>query len=113
MIKNKKSQVVTEFFLNYGWAILASIIAIAILMYLGVFSPNYSPKCYEDYAKAFCKKMDKSFINGSILRQFSGTNFKCGDNQFLDEKQRLTGSRDSSETYYFIDSEINDCKNRK
>jgi hypothetical protein len=37
---NKKGQAALEFLMTYGWAILAAIIAIGILAYMGVFSPK-------------------------------------------------------------------------
>lgn len=36
----KKGQLAMEFLMTYGWAILASIIAIGVLAYFGVFSPS-------------------------------------------------------------------------
>ena len=37
---NKKGQAAMEFLMTYGWAILAAIIAIGVLAYLGVFTPG-------------------------------------------------------------------------
>ena len=36
----KKGQAAMEFLMTYGWAILAAIIAISVLVYFGVFSPD-------------------------------------------------------------------------
>ena len=41
----KRGQAAMEFLMTYGWAILAAIIAIAVLAYFGVFSPErYVPE---------------------------------------------------------------------
>ena len=40
--EDKKAQAALEFLMTYGWAILAAIIAIGILAYMGVFSPKPS-----------------------------------------------------------------------
>ncbi len=45
---NKKSQAAMEFLMTYGWAILAAIIAIGVLAYMGVFSP-LNPNNYQIY----------------------------------------------------------------
>lgn len=37
---DKKGQAAMEFLMTYGWAILAAIIAIGVLAYYGVFSPE-------------------------------------------------------------------------
>lgn len=39
---NKKGQAAMEFLMTYGWAILAAVIAIGVLAYFGVFSPQNS-----------------------------------------------------------------------
>lgn len=36
----KKGQAAMEFLMTYGWAILAAVIAIGVLAYFGVFSPQ-------------------------------------------------------------------------
>jgi len=36
----KKGQAAMEFLMTYGWAILAAVIAIGVLIYFGVFSPS-------------------------------------------------------------------------
>jgi len=41
--RKRKGQAAMEFLMTYGWAILASITAIGILAYTGIFSPNLSP----------------------------------------------------------------------
>jgi uncharacterized protein (UPF0333 family) len=43
-MKNK-GQAAMEFLMTYGWAILAAVIAIGALAYLGVFSPETSDYC--------------------------------------------------------------------
>ena len=44
---NKKSQAALEFLMTYGWAILVVLVAIAVLSYFGVLSPNnfFPDKC--------------------------------------------------------------------
>ncbi len=37
---NKKGQAAMEFIMTYGWAILAAVIAIGVLAYMGIFSPG-------------------------------------------------------------------------
>jgi hypothetical protein len=37
---NRKGQAAMEFLMTYGWAILAAVIAIGVLSYMGVFSPG-------------------------------------------------------------------------
>ena len=51
-MKTKKSilEEITEFILVYGWAILATITAIAVLVYFGVYSPN------QDFVKNITKE---------------------------------------------------------
>jgi hypothetical protein len=39
-MNQKKGQAAMEFLMTYGWAILAAIIAIGVLAYIGVFSPS-------------------------------------------------------------------------
>lgn len=36
----KRGQAAMEFLMTYGWAILAAVIAIGVLVYFGVFSPS-------------------------------------------------------------------------
>ena len=36
----RKGQAAMEFLMTYGWAILAAVIAIGVLVYFGVFSPS-------------------------------------------------------------------------
>ena len=37
---DKKGQAAMEFLMTYGWAILAAVIAVGVLAYYGVFSPD-------------------------------------------------------------------------
>ncbi|MBT4136185.1 hypothetical protein HOD75_01805 [archaeon] len=37
---DKKAQAAMEFMMTYGWAILAAVIAIGVLGYMGVFTPG-------------------------------------------------------------------------
>lgn len=46
---------IIEFLMIYGWAILAAVIAIGILAYFGVFSPNPSGYDYKCLADKLCK----------------------------------------------------------
>jgi uncharacterized protein (UPF0333 family) len=39
-MENKRGQAAMEFLMTYGWAILAAVIAIGVLWYMGVFSPD-------------------------------------------------------------------------
>ncbi len=42
---DKRGQAAMEFLMTYGWAILAALIAIGVLIYFGVFSPGrYFPE---------------------------------------------------------------------
>jgi hypothetical protein len=57
-VKFKKSQVVMEFLMTYGWAILVVLIAIGALAYFDVFTP-------EKFTKKICT------CNGSDIRENS------------------------------------------
>jgi hypothetical protein len=39
-MKMKRGQAAMEFLMTYGWAILIMLVVIAVLFYLGIFSPN-------------------------------------------------------------------------
>lgn len=65
-MKNKKGEsMAMEFLMTYGWAILASIIAIGVLAYFGVFTPGkYIPEEPIDYHnnwKIFCEQYDQTY----------------------------------------------------
>lgn len=45
MIGKKKGQAAMEYLMTYGWAILVIIIVLALLLYLGVFTPSLPEVC--------------------------------------------------------------------
>jgi len=45
MITNKKGQNAIEFLTMYGWALLALLVAIVVLFYMGIFSPQRPNSC--------------------------------------------------------------------
>lgn len=71
-IQAKKGQAAMEFIFTYGWAILAAIIAIGVLAYFGVFSPqSYQPQksTEETFCNSYNLIYDESIPNSCILIQ--------------------------------------------
>lgn len=61
---DKRGQAIIEFFLTYGWAILAAVIAIGVLAYFGVFSPgNQTEESYNKYCSTFCEHYNMTCDN--------------------------------------------------
>jgi len=61
----KKGQAAMEFLMTYGWAILAAVIAIGVLVYFGVFSPSrLVPETCSLSAPLGCNN-DKAVINAA------------------------------------------------
>ena len=59
----KKGQAAMEFLMTYGWAILAAVIAIGVLVYFGVFSPSrLVPETCSLSAPLGCNN-DKAVVN--------------------------------------------------
>jgi len=106
-MKNKKSQEAIEFLMTYGWAILAGVIAIAVLIYFGVFSPNnYDSQhnfinCLEKLAVNYCNNSNFIYINNSLINADVNSRFSC----YIDERTRET------KNFYFLDKEIQECRN--
>jgi capsule polysaccharide export protein KpsE/RkpR len=102
---NKKSQEAMEFLMTYGWALLASIIAIAVLVYFGVFNPDsYTSQenftfCLEKFAKEYCDNNNFIFINNSLVNQDINSHFSC----YIDDRTR------EIKRFYFLDKEIEEC----
>ncbi len=81
-IKNKKAQGFGEFMMTYGWAIFASIIAISVLAYFGVFNPDTfrNPNPYESSDTFYCIEWDGFFSRDRLLLNcydFDEENFDC------------------------------------
>ena len=69
--KMSASEDVTPFLFDYGWALLASIIAIGVLAYFGVFSPsNYLrgeiPSDNNCLANSLCLSINESYHSQNI-----------------------------------------------
>jgi len=78
-MKHKKGQAAMEFLMTYGWAILAAIIAIGVLAYFGVFTPDrfvyeeftiYKEECSEEINK------EKLIEQGILLDEMIEVTFK-------------------------------------
>ena len=81
-MKNKKSQAVAEFMYSYGWAILAAVIAIGVLAYFGVFTPNYLRINENCLAKKFCKNYNGEFVDLSLVDEDIFCKIKLDTNYF-------------------------------
>ena len=47
-IGNRKGQAALEYLMTYGWAILAVVVVLAVLWYLGIFTPKAPEMCVFD-----------------------------------------------------------------
>lgn len=77
----KKGQAGMEFFMTYGWAIMAALIAIGVLAYFGVFDPdkydhrgNLALPQYSEKYDSYCKEVYSSDYN---YYYFNSTAFNC------------------------------------
>lgn len=84
-MKSEKFQVIIEFFLVYGWAILAAIIAIAVLAYFG-WIPQESFIIYKNECHNNIIKFDdspKEISKTIITKQFSMAGLEELDENYL------------------------------
>lgn len=65
---------ITEFLLTYGWAILAGIIAIGVLVYFGIFNPADSSNNSNNTPENFCNSLNMSFYLGGMGQSVSCLN---------------------------------------
>ena len=76
-MKGKKSQVVLEFIMTYGWMLVAVLVTISSLVYFGVLKPDtfFPKKCIISSGFA-CMDSKAEYATGSLMiniRQGTGT----------------------------------------
>jgi len=64
-IGNKKGQAALEYLMTYGWAILAVVVVLAVLWYLGIFTPKAPEMCVFD--SPFSCIGGTAYVNSSHL----------------------------------------------
>jgi len=65
-IGNKKGQAALEYLMTYGWAILAVVVVLAVLWYLGIFTPKAPEMCVFD--SPFSCVDGIAYVNSSTLK---------------------------------------------
>jgi len=64
-IGNKKGQAALEYLMTYGWAILAVVVVLAVLWYLGIFTPKAPEMCVFD--SPFSCIGGTAYVNSSAI----------------------------------------------
>jgi len=64
-IGNRKGQAALEYLMTYGWAILAVVVVLAVLWYLGIFTPKAPEMCVFD--SPFSCIGGTAYVNSSHL----------------------------------------------
>ena len=65
-IGNKKGQAALEYLMTYGWAILAVVVVLAVLWYLGIFTPKAPEMCVFD--SPFSCIGGTAYVNSTIVK---------------------------------------------
>jgi hypothetical protein len=103
-----------NFILEYGWGILAGIIAVAVLWYFGFFNPHsYSDKdnCLKQFAENYCNSINLNF-SGTISTDLANNKiFYCSDILYRDYRKDGTNEsiQNHKQTFYFLPEEIKNC----
>ena len=64
-IGNRKGQAALEYLMTYGWAILAVVVVLAVLWYLGIFTPKAPEMCVFD--SPFSCIGGTAYVNSSAI----------------------------------------------
>jgi hypothetical protein len=102
-MKEQTKEEIMEWFMTYSWGILASIIAIGVLFYFGIF---YYPKpavknCFNITAMRYCNNQEMYLISSNHQ------DFVCEG--LNDSLYRTEGTY--RETFFFLPKEVKLCSN--
>ncbi len=81
-LRNKKGQAALEYLMTYGWAILAVVVVLAVLWYLGIFTPKAPEMCVFD--SPFSCVGGVAYVNSTIVK------FKVGVQSALVNSASIT-----------------------
>ena len=97
-IGNKKGQAALEYLMTYGWAILAVVVVLAVLWYLGIFTPKAPEMCVFD--SPFSCIGGTAYVNSTIVK------FKVGVQSALVDDAKIIASYTQKPLYDFKDRTI-------